>query len=261
VLEHWSALTFRGLWNCTLWGNGATICIPIHRQLSARKSLPFTPVLTIRIKEPFHFDLIIPFLSRRRRPAACKRWVCLVLTTQQTLHSAVSAHISSDYAKTSFRIQHPSNITNIGMRTSDIVFITKSLQMCCRQKWNSNIFLHKNLFQRKKGQKRAKRPNKCFKASQLEMRPKKGRKANWNFLGQSTWNEAKFLKFGLKKANLATLTLTPLTCPSTNLKNFFYYFYNIYPTVAQHPAAGVEFTFGWRYIQNKRQKDGNLHKP
>jgi len=29
--------------------NGATVCMLIHRQLSARKSLPFTPVLTIRI--------------------------------------------------------------------------------------------------------------------------------------------------------------------------------------------------------------------
>ena len=33
--------------------NGATVCcILIHRQLSARKSLPFTPVLTIRSMRP-----------------------------------------------------------------------------------------------------------------------------------------------------------------------------------------------------------------
>jgi len=38
------------------------------------------------------------------------------------------------------------------MRTSDIAVVTKSLQMCCRKKWNSNIFLHKKLVQRKKSQ-------------------------------------------------------------------------------------------------------------
>jgi len=58
------------------------------------------------------------------------------------------------------------------MREFAIAFITKILQMCCRQKWNSNIFLHRNLFQRKNVQKRAKRSNIFFKASQLEMSPK-----------------------------------------------------------------------------------------
>jgi len=43
-----------------------------------------------------------------------------------------------------------------------------------------------------------------FKANQLEMRPKKA-KRQLKFLQQPTWNEAKFLKFGLKRANLATL--------------------------------------------------------
>ena len=54
-------------------------------------------------KEHFCFGVIIAFLSRRRRPV-CKHWDCLVLTTQLALHGAVSAHISSDYAKTLFGI-------------------------------------------------------------------------------------------------------------------------------------------------------------
>jgi len=37
------------------------------------------------------------------------------------------------------------------------------------------------------------------------MRPKTGQTVNQIFLGQPTWNDSKFLKFGLKKANLATL--------------------------------------------------------
>jgi len=45
------------------------------------------------------------------------------------------------------------------------------------KKWNSNIFLQKNLFQRKKA-KKAKKSNKFFKASQFEMKPNKGQKAN-----------------------------------------------------------------------------------
>ena len=62
------------------------------------------------------------------------------------------------------------------MRASAIAFIPTILQMCCQKIWNSNIFLHKNLFQRKKGQKGAKRPNTFFKASQFEMRPKKAKR-------------------------------------------------------------------------------------
>ena len=62
-------------------------------------------------------DIIVAYLARRRRPV-CKRCACLVLTTQYTLHSAVSAHNSSEYAKTLFRNWHPSNIINIRTRAS-----------------------------------------------------------------------------------------------------------------------------------------------
>jgi len=49
--------------------------------------------------------------------------------------------------------------------------------MCSPKEWNSNIFLHKNLFQHKKA-KNSQKAKQFFEASQLEMRPKKGQKAN-----------------------------------------------------------------------------------
>ena len=55
-------------------------------------------------------------------------------------------------------------------------------------------FLHKHLFQPKRGQKRAKRPNKIVEATQLEIRPKKPK-------GQ----QKLFRPNNLKKASLATL--------------------------------------------------------
>ena len=78
--------------------------------------------------------------------------------------------------------------------------------MCCRKKWNSNIFLHRNLFQRKKakkepkgqtnflrptnlrsGQKRPKGQLKFFRPTNLkrghifEIRPKTGQSGNHDF--------------------------------------------------------------------------------
>jgi len=64
------------------------------------------------------------------------------------------------------------------MRVSDIAFITKILQMRCQKTCNGNIFLDKNVFPRKKGQKRTKRPNTFFKTRQLDLRPKKVQQAN-----------------------------------------------------------------------------------
>jgi len=61
--------------------------------------LPFTPALTTKIIAALLLlDVIVAFLSRRRRPV-CQGWACLAPTTQYTSHSAVSARISSDYAK------------------------------------------------------------------------------------------------------------------------------------------------------------------
>jgi len=45
--------------------------------------------------------------------------------------------------------------------------------MCCRKKWNSDIFPQKNLFQGKKSQKRAKRPNKFLQPANLRWSQKK----------------------------------------------------------------------------------------
>jgi len=48
-----------------------------------------------------------------------------------------------------------------------------------------------------------KSPNVFLRPTNLRQGQKK---AKWNFLGQPTENKAIFLKFGLKKVNLATLT-------------------------------------------------------
>ena len=92
-----------------------------------------------------------------------------MLTTQQTLHNAVSAHISSDYSKTEFRIQHSSNITNIRMQASDIAFITNILQMCCRHKWNSNIFFISTYFSLKEAKKEPKGRTKLLRPANLRL--------------------------------------------------------------------------------------------
>jgi len=104
LLRHTGALIFPDFsWFMklhTLGKNGATVCILIHRQLSARKSLLFTPVLTIRITRA------LP-LRRKYHVSIARMQTCLqalrmflVLTTQLALHGAVSADISSNYAKT-----------------------------------------------------------------------------------------------------------------------------------------------------------------
>jgi len=85
-----------------------------------------------------------------------------------------------------------------------MAYITKILQMCFRKKWNSNIFLQRKLFQRKKSQKRAKRPNGLFKAVQLEMRSKRPKTANKIFRPNNL-KRGKISEIFPEKANLATL--------------------------------------------------------
>ena len=98
------------------------------------------------------------------------------------------------------------------MRAFDIAIVTKILHTCCRKIWNSNIILHKNLFQRKKGQKRAKRPNTFFKASQLEMTPKRP-KCQLKFFRPTNCKRGQISEIWPKKANLANLTGTILVPP------------------------------------------------
>jgi len=63
--------------------NGATVCVLIHRQLSARKSLPFTPVHTIRITRA------LPLPRRLCRASIAETQTCLqalsLLTAYNTL--------------------------------------------------------------------------------------------------------------------------------------------------------------------------------
>jgi len=65
-------------------------------------------------------------------------------------------------------------------------------------------FLHKHLFQLKRGQKRAKRPNKIVEASQREIRPKKAKRPTKIFRPNNL-KRGQFQTFGLKNASLATL--------------------------------------------------------
>jgi len=91
------------------------------------------------------------------------------------------------------------------MRASDVAFVTKILQMCWLYKWNSNIFLHKNLFHRTKGQKRAKRPNTFFTASQHD----EAKKGQLKYFKPTNLKRGQISEIsGLKKTNLATLRLS-----------------------------------------------------
>jgi len=91
----------------------ATVCMLIHRQLSARTFLLFTTAFMTRIiraLRPFHFlDIFVAFMSWRRRLLQALN----LLSAHNTLHSP---HISSNYAKKLFRILHPSNLTIITLR-------------------------------------------------------------------------------------------------------------------------------------------------
>ena len=59
--------------------------------------------------------------------------------------------------------------------------------MCCQKKWNSNIFLHRNLFQRKKAKKEPKgqtnflRPTNLKRGQIFLIWPKKGQSGNLDF--------------------------------------------------------------------------------
>ena len=142
------------------------VCWSIGNVLHPHENhLPFTPVLTTRIITALPLlDVIVVFLQRRRRPV-CNRWACLVPTTQYTLHSAV-VHAFLVITK---------NITKIRTRATVYYIIChKMFANMLPKKGNWSIFFHRNLFQRKKGQKSAKRPNE--KANQLEIKIKKAKR-------------------------------------------------------------------------------------
>jgi len=58
-----------------------------------------------------------------------------------------------------------------------------------------------------KRRKRAKGPKNFLRQTNLRWGQKNGQKAKYNCLGQPSWNGARFLTFGLKKTNLATLLI------------------------------------------------------
>jgi len=123
--------------------SGATVCMLSHRHLSAptRKSSPFTSVLRTRIIRA------LPLFRHQCRIYVVETQTCRqALSLLSAFNTVHSVHISGDYAKTLFRNTHPSNITYI--RTwvsswSNIAFIKNVLQMCCRKKRNSSIFLQR----------------------------------------------------------------------------------------------------------------------
>jgi len=62
------------------------------------------------------------------------------------------------------------------MRAPDVAVITNILQMCCRKKWNSNIFLQNNLFQRKKAKKGPKGQTNFLRPANLRWSQKKAKR-------------------------------------------------------------------------------------
>jgi len=136
--------------------NGAKIYILIYWQLSApyERHLPFTPALTTRITKALQLP------PRHCRISITKMQIFLqalsLLSAYNTLHSDYT-HISSDYAKKIFRILHASNYTNIRTRASvwHSTFY-KRFASVLPKKVNSNTFLQRKPFQRKKAIKESK---------------------------------------------------------------------------------------------------------
>jgi len=143
----------------------------IHRQLSARKSLQFTPALTIRIIRALPLRRNYRISLAETQTYLQGLWLFSnAYKTIDTPHCSECTHFQW------LRKNLISNLAYFKYYLSECgvwySIYHKHVQICCRKIWNGNIFLHKHLFQRKKGQKRAKRPKPISKVSQPEMRPK-----------------------------------------------------------------------------------------
>ena len=134
--------------------------------------LPFTPVLTTRIITALPLlDVIVAFLSRRRRP---------VLQALSLLSSYNIIHTTQCSECTHFQWLRKILRKSERGRRSNISFITKSLQKFCRKNGIVVFSFIRTYFSEKK-QKITKRPNVFFKANQPERKPKKTKRATKYF--------------------------------------------------------------------------------
>ena len=124
---------------------------------SCESYLPFAPVRTGRIIRA------LPLYLRYCRISIAETQTCLQALSQLSAHNTLhSAQISSDYEKNHFECSIPEILTTSERgRRSNIAFITKILR---------------GKFFSVKRPKKVKRPNKFFRANQLEMWPNKGQK-------------------------------------------------------------------------------------
>jgi len=98
------------------------------------------------------------------------------------------------------------NITNIRTRGRSNIYsiTTKNLQICCRKKWNSYVFLHSNLFHRKKAKKEPKGQNNFLRPTNLR-RSQKRPKSQLKHFKPTNLERGQISEIWLKKTNLATL--------------------------------------------------------
>ena len=134
-------------------------------------------------------DIIVVFISRRRRPV-CTRVACLVLTTQYTVQWVHTSPVITQKLYFETGIPQILLISERGRR-SNIAFITKILQICCRKKWNGNICFHRNLYQREKAKRVPKGQTNFLRPTNLRLGQKKP-VGQLIFLGQPTWKKAYF---------------------------------------------------------------------
>ena len=156
--------------------NGATVCTLIHRQLSVRKSLLFTPILTIRIIRA------LP-LRRNYRISIAKMQTCLqalrLFSAYNTIGTVPCSECTHTFPVTTQKLYFEFTIHQISLISECGVWYSiyhKNFANVLPKRWNSNIFLHKNLCQRKKDQKRAKRPNTFLRPADLRWGQKKAKR-------------------------------------------------------------------------------------
>jgi len=76
--------------------------------------------------------------------------------------------------------------------------------MCCRQKWNGNIFFISTYFSLKEAKKEPKGQTKLLRPANVRLGQKKP-KGQQKFFRPNNLKRGQFQPFGLKNASLATL--------------------------------------------------------
>jgi len=144
--------------------NGATVCILTHWQLSApiRKSSSIHSCAynqndkSASSTSLSHFYRGDADLSATVEPVYClqhKEWIICVIRRNVCTVQTFPVITQENYFESSIpKIL----LTSQRWRRYNIAFITNTWQMCCRSKWNGNIFLQRKHFQRKNDKKEPK---------------------------------------------------------------------------------------------------------